>query len=185
MPSANAAIGIPFEFKIPADGLPNRYGSSVPGHEIHWTLQISAPMKGVQYRAAFPIDVAATESRSNDADEDEERELAAARRHASLEDAFAGQARPESARAGALRYIVPVIGGLIFAAGCYSTWNQFAYGLDGVVLSGMLAGERARPREQVHRLWVRGTTRRRPVHRWSAAAMSPVRRRRPAQARPD
>lgn len=137
--STNSTFGIPFEFKIPADGLPNRHGSSVPGYEIYWTLEISAPMKGVHYRAAFAIDVAALEERSVDPDEDEERELAAARRHASLEDAFAGHVRPESSRARAFRYIVPAIGALIFAAGAYSTWNQVSYGLGGVVLSGRIS----------------------------------------------
>lgn len=137
--SANSAFGIPFEFKVPADGLPNRHGSSVAGYEIYWTLQISAPVRGLQYRAAFPLDVAAIESRSEDSEEEEERELAAARRHASLEDAFANQAKPESSRARALHYLIPTIGVLIFAAGSYSTWNQYAYGLGGVALSGRIS----------------------------------------------
>lgn len=137
--SVNSTLGIPFEFKIPADGLPNRYGSSVPGYEIYWTLRISAPMKGLHYRADFPIDVAATASRSADPDEDEAQELAAARRHARMDDAFAGQIRPESARARMFRHLVPLVGILIFAAGSYSTWNQYAYGRTGEVLSGRIS----------------------------------------------
>lgn len=168
--STNSTIGIPFDFKIPADGLPNRHGSSVAGYEIYWSLQISAPMKGMHYNAMFPIDVAAIESRSVDPDEDEERELAAARRHASLDDAFAGQLRPDGSRARAFHYIVPAIGALILAAGAYSTWNQVAYGLSGVVLSGKISaidapsldvslqtGEVARiARVTTHNIWTVG-----------------------------
>lgn len=134
--TTRSSIGIPFAFHIPADGIPNRAGSAVTGHEIYWTLSASAPIAGLHYRAEFPVDVGAT-----DAEAEEEEEAAARLTPASLEKAFVGQARPvlpEHPGLRVARFAAPVIGILLFAAGAYSTFLQWSHGRDGVALGGKI-----------------------------------------------
>lgn len=131
--STRSSTGIPFQFRIPADGIPNRTGSSLRGHEIYWTLSVLAPMAGLHYRAEFPIDVGATDA------ETEEEEVEAARRGpASLKEAFVGQIRPERPGMGLLRFVVPIAGILLFTVGAYSTFLQWSHGRNGVALSGKI-----------------------------------------------
>jgi hypothetical protein len=127
--STRSSTGIPFRFKIPEDALPNKLGSTVPGHAIFWTLSVSAPMAGLHYNAAFPIDVSATEDETED---DEPKGPP------SLKAAFVGQARPETAKSRVLRFIVPIVGILLFATGAYTTAKQVSHGRNGVALKGRI-----------------------------------------------
>ena len=131
-----SSTGIPFAFRIPADGIPNRAGSAVKGHEIYWTLSVFAPMAGLHYRAEFPINVGAT-----DAETEEEEEAAARLGPTSVKEAFVGQAGPvfpEHPGARVLRFVAPIAGILLFAVGSYSTFLQWSHGRDGVALSGKI-----------------------------------------------
>jgi hypothetical protein len=130
--STRSSTGIPFEFPIPMDGLPNRAGTSVAGYVIFWSLSVSAPMAGLHYRATFPIDVSVT---GPDTDEDEE---ATAGRRASVTEAFAGYARPEMPFTRILRFVLPVVGILLLAAGAYGTLNQISHSQNGVALTGKI-----------------------------------------------
>lgn len=129
--TASAAIrssaGIPFEFRIPADALPNRNGPSVPGQAIFWTLSISAPMAGLHYRETFPIDVGTGSETGDEPARDGPRKLA---------DAFAGEVKPELRGMRIARFLAPVAGLLLIAAGTHATVGQWMHSRYGVALTG-------------------------------------------------
>ncbi len=135
--STLSSVGIPFQFKIPADGLPNRRGGAVEQHAIYWTLSVSAPMNGLHYRAAFPIDVGASESEPDDDDDDNGDGVPPAERR-KVEGAFAGFVRPESSAMRLLRFIAPIVGLVLLGAGAHNVADQWSYGRDGVQLSGRI-----------------------------------------------
>lgn len=125
--TTRSSVGIPFEFRIPADAPPNLHGSSLPGQAIFWTLTVSAPMAGLHYRAEFPIDVGTGGEIDGEPAGDGPKSLAAA---------FAGYARPESPGMRFLRLAATILGGLLLGAGAYSTADQWRHGQHGVSLTG-------------------------------------------------
>jgi hypothetical protein len=133
--STRSSAGIPFAFQIPANGLP---GGTLPGSDgnlevssIFWTLSVSAPMQGLQYNAAFPLDVDVPGSARNAAGE-------APRMPVNATGAFAGHVRPEQPFARLIRFIAPVLGILLVAAGGYATVNQWQLGQDGAAFTGRI-----------------------------------------------
>lgn len=128
--STRSSIGIPFEFHIPADATPSLHGSSVAGQEIYWTLSVSAPMAGLNYRAEFPIDIGTGGEAGDEPAGDGPK---------SLTEAFVGHIRPENPGMRVLRLVATILGFLLFGAGIYSTANQWLHGWNGVVLSGRVA----------------------------------------------
>jgi hypothetical protein len=133
--STRSSAGIPFAFQIPANGLP---GGTMPGSDgnlevssIFWTLSVSAPMQGLQYNAAFPVDVDVPGAASNAAG-------VARQKAANTASAFAGYIRPEQPYARITRMIAPVLGILLAAAGGYATVNQWQLGQDGAAFTGRI-----------------------------------------------
>ncbi len=133
--STRSSAGIPFAFQIPANGLP---GGTIPGSDgnleissIFWTLSVSAPMQGLQYQAAFPVDVDVPGSSQNTAEEAPLMPVNAA-------GAFAGHIRPEQQLARITRLIAPVLGILLVAAGGYATVNQWQLGQNGAAFTGRI-----------------------------------------------
>ncbi len=127
--STRSSAGIPFEFRIPKDALPNLHGSSVPGQMIFWTLSISAPMAGLHYQAVFPIDVGTGSETDDEPARDGPR---------SLEAAFVGHVRPETSGKRIFRLVALVLGALLFGAGVYVTENQWSHGRNGVAFVGRI-----------------------------------------------
>jgi hypothetical protein len=133
--STRSSAGIPFAFQIPVNGLP---GGTMPGSDgnlevssIFWTLGVSAPMQGLQYQAAFLVDVDVPCAVSSAAGEDRPMAVNAAR-------PFAGQIRPEQPFARLTRFIAPVLGILLAAAGGYATINQWQLGQNGTAFTGRI-----------------------------------------------
>jgi hypothetical protein len=133
--STRSSTGIPFAFHIPANGLP---GGTMPGSDgnleissIFWTLSVSAPMQGLHFQAAFPVDVDVPGSARNAAGE-------APRMPVNAAGAFAGEVRPEQLLARITRLIAPVLGILLVAAGGYATVNQWQLGQDGEAFTGRI-----------------------------------------------
>jgi hypothetical protein len=133
--STRSSTGIPFAFHIPANGLP---GGTLPGSDgnlevssIFWRLSVSAPMQGLQYHAAFPVDVDVPGSARNASGEVRLMPVNAT-------GAFAGHSRPEQPLTRIARLIAPVLGILLVAAGGYATVNQWQLDQDGTAFTGRI-----------------------------------------------
>ncbi len=100
--STRSSEGIPFEFAIPADGLASVIRAPSEGPNIKWTLDVAAPLKGLDYSATFPIAVGGSGKSSRSASS------------ASAAKPFAGSLRPEQTWAKIARFVAPVLGVLFF-----------------------------------------------------------------------
>jgi hypothetical protein len=121
---------VPFAIDVPANGLPT--GSRGEAGRVEWTLEIRAPMGGIDHVAEFPIRM---QGRRKQAAGDGTPKAARAA-GASRQEAFAGYVKPVPQW---LRVAFPVfvgLGCLLAGAGFYRTAQQVLLGLNGLPATG-------------------------------------------------
>lgn len=123
--STRSDLGIPFSFKIPADGLSSGPRGLANGDTITWKLGISAPTPGLDYAADFVVDVLS----ELNADGVQRRSVA---------EAFKGHARPEQAGGRFLRFALPIVGLMLVAGGGYASVNQLLHSWRGAAVNGVI-----------------------------------------------
>lgn len=121
--STRSSIGIPFQFAIPDDAERTLSRAFSEGHNIKWTLHVTAPLQGLDYSAEFPVDVGGGNSNK-------------ATSGTAAKRSFAGTLRPEQTWMKIARFVAPVFGILFFGAGAYGTIVQAFHG--GIPFAGRI-----------------------------------------------
>ena len=117
--------GVPFTFDIPANGLAT--GSRGAAGRVSWTLDVRAPLEGLDYFAEFPIKMLSRRKSSA---------TAATATPARRGKAFAGYAKPVSRWERFVFPVLLVLGAFLVAGGLYTTAGQVALGHGGVPATG-------------------------------------------------
>jgi hypothetical protein len=121
--STRSSAGIPFAFAIPENGLESLIRPLDEGHNIRWTLQVSAPLPGLDYRVDFLVTVGG-----------EGASLAT-----TGGKPFAGFTAPEQGWMRIARFVAPVAGLLFVAVNLYGALEQLSFSRNGVVRGGKIA----------------------------------------------
>jgi hypothetical protein len=128
--ASRSSAGVPFAFDIPGNGLAT--GSRGDAGHVDWTLEIRAPLGGVDYFAEFPVKMRGRRKQT----EGTVATKATNAVGASRQEAFAGHEKPVPQWQRIAFPALLVVGSLLAAAGLYTTAQQIGLGLSGLPATG-------------------------------------------------